>query len=77
MCPASLHTGNAGWMGGNIPMPLFRRTRPLNAGTLPDEQGRFPWFTWLGGRRLYNRFPYVLPKDMSEVNRLDFQHYTC
>jgi ubiquinone/menaquinone biosynthesis C-methylase UbiE len=56
-------------------MPLFRRTRPLNAGTLPDAQGRFPWFTWLGGRRLYNRVPYVLPKDMSEVNRLDFQHY--
>jgi ubiquinone/menaquinone biosynthesis C-methylase UbiE len=29
----------------------------------------------VGGRRFLRGVPYVLPKDMGEVNRLDFQHY--
>jgi SAM-dependent methyltransferase len=29
----------------------------------------------LGGRRFLRGVPYVLPNDMGEVNRLDFQHY--
>ncbi|HZC05397.1 MAG TPA: methyltransferase domain-containing protein [Ktedonobacterales bacterium] len=29
----------------------------------------------VGGRRFLRGVPYVLPNDMGEVNRLDFQHY--
>jgi SAM-dependent methyltransferase len=29
----------------------------------------------LGGRRFLRGVPYVLPNDMGEINRLDFQHY--
>lgn len=29
----------------------------------------------VGGRQFLRGVPYVLPKDMGEVNRLDFQHY--
>ncbi|HEX9036389.1 MAG TPA: methyltransferase domain-containing protein [Ktedonobacterales bacterium] len=29
----------------------------------------------VGGRRFLRGVPYVLPSDMGEVNRLDFQHY--
>jgi ubiquinone/menaquinone biosynthesis C-methylase UbiE len=36
---------------------------------LPEE------FSWLDGRRHVNAVPYVMPKDLDEVNRLDFQHY--
>jgi len=29
----------------------------------------------LDGRRYVNDAPYILPKDLGEINRLDFQHY--
>jgi ubiquinone/menaquinone biosynthesis C-methylase UbiE len=34
-----------------------------------------PRFRLIRGRRVLADDPYVLPKDMSEVNRLDFQHF--
>jgi ubiquinone/menaquinone biosynthesis C-methylase UbiE len=32
-------------------------------------------FQWIEGRRHMSNVPYILPKDVQEVNRLDFQHY--
>src|SRR5579884_2987883 len=31
--------------------------------------------TIVSGRRYRNDMPYLLPKDIQEVNRLDFQHF--
>lgn len=30
---------------------------------------------FLSGRRYMTNIPYILPKDLGEINRLDFQHY--
>ncbi len=38
------------------------------------ERGTAPTRT-VGGRRFVAGVPYLLPKDMGETNRLDFQHY--
>jgi len=32
-------------------------------------------WTWLAGRRMLTRTPYVLPKDQAEGDRLDIQHH--
>lgn len=32
-------------------------------------------FSWLRGRKYLASTPYLLPKDLQESNRLDFQHY--
>jgi ubiquinone/menaquinone biosynthesis C-methylase UbiE len=34
-----------------------------------------PRRVFLGGRRYVADAPYILPKDLGEINRLDFQHY--
>lgn len=51
---------------------LFRRQRPTVVQDEPPPDHRF---RLLGGRRHLAAIPYPLPKDMGEINRLDFQHY--
>jgi len=34
-----------------------------------------PGFEWVEGRRHMLDVPYMLPKDLQEISRLDFQHY--
>lgn len=57
-------------------MPFFQRQRkavqgaqdhPLTSAVAMD--------TTMAGRRYRQDVPYLLPKDVQEVNRLDFQHY--
>jgi ubiquinone/menaquinone biosynthesis C-methylase UbiE len=50
---------------------LFRRRRAV-VMVEPQADHRFRLF---GGRRHLAALPYPLPKDMGEINRLDFQHY--
>lgn len=54
-------------------MPWFwrRRTRERTA----EADASDTTHRTLGGRRFLRGVPYVLPNDMGEVNRLDFQHY--
>ncbi|HKD74175.1 MAG TPA: class I SAM-dependent methyltransferase, partial [Ktedonobacterales bacterium] len=54
-------------------MGWFRRKRAQSQPS--DPQGERPRFFLIRGRRVLADDPYVLPKDMSEVNRLDFQHF--
>src|SRR5260370_23310926 len=54
-------------------MPLFQLgsgRRSIVTETAPDRR-----FRLFGGRRHLAAMPYPLPKDTSEINRLDFQHY--
>lgn len=48
----------------------FRRKRPAGA----DEQSGAS-LAMIGGRLRTKGIPYVLPRDLEELNRLDFQHY--
>lgn len=41
----------------------------------PAPRGSATGRVFLGGRRYVTDAPYILPKDLGEVNRLDFQHY--
>lgn len=50
---------------------LFRRRRAVVLEK-DETDHRFRLF---GGRRHLAAMPYPLPKDMGEINRLDFQHY--
>lgn len=50
----------------------FRQRR---ATVVLDEPGVDRRFRLLGDRRRLAALPYPLPKDMGEINRLDFQHY--
>lgn len=54
----------AGWQ-------FWRRSRDAQQATITGNAGRRS----LMGRLFLRDVPYVLPKDMGEVNRLDFQHY--
>lgn len=52
---------------------IFQRfRRPAVVVEAPGDDNRFRIF---GGRRHLANATYPLPKDMGEVNRLDFQHY--
>jgi len=52
---------------------IFNRLRrPTVVVEAPGDDSRFRMF---GGRRHLANTTYPLPKDMGEVNRLDFQHY--
>src|SRR5882672_3061726 len=46
----------------NTPIP--RPTRPLGVASI-----------WFGTRRYMANVPYILPKDATEADRLNFQHY--
>ncbi len=50
---------------------LFRR----RSAVVMDEPQADHRFRLFGGRRHLAAMPYPLPKDMGEINRLDFQHY--
>ena len=52
---------------------LFRRKR--RGTTSPPPVSRKHRAVTIAGRRHLADVPYALPKDFSEVNRLDFQHY--
>lgn len=67
-----------------MPWWFFRRRRAPAAaagltGATPSASGRQPGEGALprlqGNRRYLHEQPYLLPKDLGEVNRLDFQHY--
>ncbi|WIG59743.1 MAG: Methyltransferase type 11 [Ktedonobacterales bacterium] len=51
-------------------MPLFRRRPRIVTDSVSDRR-----FFVFGGRRHLAALPYPLPKDLAEINRLDFQHY--
>jgi SAM-dependent methyltransferase len=55
-------------------MAWFRRRKATTTATVmaPPSDRRMSMF---GGRRHLTDAPYVLPKDMGEVKRLDFQHF--
>jgi hypothetical protein len=52
--------------------PFRRRS---GGGTAAPGDGGASSGRTVMGRRFLRGVPYVLPKDMGEVNRLDFQHY--
>ncbi len=51
---------------------FFRGRQQRNADTATATPQRF---VTAGGRRYLRDAPYVLPKDLNESNRLNFQHY--
>ena len=53
--------------------PRFKRTR-VRETALREEPKRMSEQV-IAGRRYRVDVPYVLPKDLQEINRLDFQHY--
>ncbi len=57
-------------------MPWFDFLRRRKSVTLSEEAGQStPAMRRDGGRTFAADVPYLLPKDMGETNRLDFQHY--
>lgn len=49
---------------------LFSRPKRTTPHNSPRSQ-----ITWASGRRHLNDTPYVLPNDLEDANRLDFQHF--
>ncbi len=60
----------------HTPLPPY--TSPLPQGPMPPDtpraQEHLP-VVFLDGRRYLATYPYLLPRDAAECNRLDFQHY--
>jgi ubiquinone/menaquinone biosynthesis C-methylase UbiE len=50
--------------------PFRRQRQDVILENVPDQR-----FRLFGGRQHLAAMPYPLPKDMSEINRLDFQHF--
>lgn len=50
--------------------PFRRQRRDVAHESVPDQR-----FRLFGGRQHLAAIPYPLPKDMDEINRLDFQHF--
>ena len=50
--------------------PFSRQRQDVILENVPDQR-----FRLFGGRQHLAAMPYPLPKDMSEINRLDFQHF--
>lgn len=53
----------------------FRRRPRADALVLSPELAADSGFRWQRGRKYLVGAPYLLPKDMEETSRLDFQHY--
>lgn len=53
----------------------FRRRSRAGAVVLSPELASETMFRWQRGRKYLVGAPYMLPKDLEESNRLDFQHY--
>ena len=53
----------------------FRHRSRAGAVVLSPELVTDGMFRWQRGRKYLLAAPYVLPKDLEESNRLDFQHY--
>ncbi|RAQ97136.1 class I SAM-dependent methyltransferase [Thermogemmatispora tikiterensis] len=65
-----------------MPWWFFRRRSRNTVRTAPSAQPSSGWLPGevalprlQGSRRYLQEQPYLLPKDLGEVNRLDFQHY--
>ncbi len=57
-------------------MPWFDFLRRRKSVAVAEEAGQSaPAMRRIGGRTFAADVPYLLPKDMGETNRLDFQHY--
>lgn len=58
-----------------MPWPFRKKTpkAPVPEQQLRDENVALP--AMAGERRFLKNVPYMLPKDLGEINRLDFQHY--
>lgn len=56
-------------------MPLFFRRRNSRHQMLERKSTEPRMEAIIAGRRHLTGVPYALPKDTSEINRLDFQHY--
>ena len=57
-------------------LPWFRQERKgLGTSVRGSGQPVEDEFLWVEGRRLVNESSYVMPNDVQETNRLDFQHY--
>jgi SAM-dependent methyltransferase len=53
-------------------------TQPRITGKLASIKYAEPEdYYWLNGRRYVMGVPYMLPKDLKEVNRLNFEHYVA
>lgn len=61
----------------HMPWPFRKKKQPLRTPVV--EPGARPEGvalpTMTNDRRYLKEVPYVLPKDLEEINRLDFQHY--
>ena len=60
---------------GWLPWTWGRRSRVPVRGSSWERTGTAPMAAVLDGRRRLSHVPYLLPKDVLEQNRLDFQHY--
>lgn len=60
-----------------MPWSLFSRKKPPTVPASPqrNSEGSVALPHLSGERRYLNNVPYMLPKDLEEINRLDFQHY--
>jgi SAM-dependent methyltransferase len=60
-----------------VPWPFTARKKtpkpPVSEQSLGEEKMALP--AMAGNRRFLKHVPYMLPKDLGEINRLDFQHY--
>jgi ubiquinone/menaquinone biosynthesis C-methylase UbiE len=56
-----------------MPWFFFRRRRTATPTT--DDQGPLPPYFYAYRRRYRTDAPYILPTDLDEANRLDFQHF--
>ncbi|GCE30217.1 hypothetical protein KDA_57010 [Dictyobacter alpinus] len=53
----------------------FRKQKSTQQGKVTAKEESQPIEVILQGRRYRQDVPYVLPKDLGEINRLDFQHH--
>ncbi len=60
-----------------MPWPFLRKSRAEQRKPAPHQKGAGSGEAQggEGQRRYLSDVPYMLPKDLGEVNRLDFQHY--
>jgi SAM-dependent methyltransferase len=61
---------------GGATLWIIERRQGKSSQLASEENGRIAGMTrTVGGRTHARGIPYVLPRDLEEMNRLDFQHY--
>ncbi|HLI70709.1 MAG TPA: methyltransferase domain-containing protein [Ktedonobacteraceae bacterium] len=58
-----------------MPWPFKSRKKFSTASGQSPQDERVALPAMAGNRRFMQNVPYMLPKDLGEINRLDFQHY--